>query len=450
MILEPRLSAVLLVLTTGGLFFSASRWSSSSVSQPLALDILDQADHDNDGGHVGDYNYCQAQRPTQQAYPAPKVCRTPTAVQPLDLDLTWECSNTTAYAFTGLGTDMGEKSPFQYASVVAHHVITIPPVSPFAATHMWKGSCLPGQLTPVGAMQHRKLGAALRSIYVDEFKLLPLAFDPDTVHIRSTDVWRTRQSAENFMAGLYGIQGHDTRTVSPPVLQIHTLPTEIDYLTMNGGACPQLRQLRSTLEKSSDVLKRLREDNVEFNQQLVEVLGSQMSWSGYMDTVQPRICHGHPLQCRDNGECITHTMASKIIDNVNVQTAEVYRDGEGILDVLQLGIGPLTSDIKQNLLAASGNGKIRFHFYSGHDTTILPMLGMLDSTDLRWPPYASNLLIELWKSPSGENYVRVLYNNAIIQTKSEWCDLEWCPLKTFVDYLDRFIVKDLTKLCQMQ
>jgi len=51
---------------------------------------------------------------------------------------------------------------------------------------MWKGSCAPGQLTPVGALQHRKLGAALRQIYVDKLNLLPEMYDPDTIHIRST------------------------------------------------------------------------------------------------------------------------------------------------------------------------------------------------------------------------------------------------------------------------
>ncbi|KAF9348135.1 Acid phosphatase-like protein 2 [Mortierella sp. AD094] len=453
----------------GGLALTASRYRGGSGSGPIAVDILDQVGNEENNDSIQEgYNYCQAQRPTLNTYPAPKVKgstlvnsqlfirhgdRTPITVLPLDLDLTWECANTSAYAFTGFGTNQ-EKAPFQYANVVAHQVISIPPASPFAATHMWKGSCIPGQLTPVGAMQHRRLGAALRRIYVDELKFLPATLDPETVHIRSTDVWRTKQSAENLMAGLYGVQRHSLAS-PPPVLQIHILPVDIDYLTMNAGACPRISQLRSGVEKSSEVLKKLREDNIEFNKELVEILGEEKSWSGYMDTVLPRICHGMQLQCRqvegeDGNKCITPQIANRILENVGTQTTEIYRDGKGVFEVLQLGIGPLANDIKQNLLKAKANGKIRFSFYSGHDTTISPLLGMLDAVDQWWPPYASNLLIELWKSPRGQYYIRVLYNGAILPTKSEWCDLEWCPLDAFIGYIDKFIVEDLTALCKKE
>lgn len=110
----------------------------------------------------------------------------PISALPLDLDLTWECSNSSAYTFTGPGLDNTEKSPYHYANVVAHQVVTIPAGSPFASKLMWKGSCAPGQLTPMGALQHRKLGAALRQIYVDKLNFLPETYDPTTVHIRST------------------------------------------------------------------------------------------------------------------------------------------------------------------------------------------------------------------------------------------------------------------------
>ncbi|KAF9111233.1 hypothetical protein BGX27_005209 [Mortierella sp. AM989] len=467
MIIEPRIATILLILTGGGLVLTASRYRSSSGSGPIAIDILDT---DEQATNIQeDYNYCQAQRPNPRTYPSPKVKgstlvnsqlfirhgdRTPIAVLPLDLDMTWECANTSAYAFTGIGTDQEEKAPFEHANVVAHQVVTIPPTSPFAATRMWKGSCIPGQLTPVGAMQHRKLGAALRQIYVDELKLLPATFDPEVLHIRSTDLWRTRQSAENLMAGLYGVQSHSLAT-PPPVLQIHTLPIEIDYLTMNTGACPRLPQLRLAVEKSSPILKKLREDNVDFNNELVEILGEEKPWSGYMDTILPRICHGMPLQCRQgqgagDKKCITPKTVERILENVGIHSTEIYRDGQGVFDVLQLGIGPLTKDIKQNLLNAKADGKIRLSFYSGHDTTISPLLGLFDSLDQRWPPYASNMLIELWKSPSGEHHVRVLYNGAILSTKSKWCDLEWCPLDTFINHLDKFIVEDVTASCRKQ
>lgn len=219
------------------------------------------------------------------------------------------------------------------------------------------------------------------------------------------DVWRTRQSAENLMAGLYGTQktakSSDDDTVAPPVLQIHTLPVEMDYLTMNGGACPRINQLRSRIGNASPILKKLHEDNVDFNNKLKTLLGAERNWSGYMDTIMPRVCHGKPLQCRksddddddEKEECVTRDTVNRILDNVAIETKEMYRDAEGIFEVLQLGIGPLAQEIKRNLAAAKdGATKVLLNFYSGHDTTLSPLLGMLDSADIRWPPYVSLFL----------------------------------------------------------
>ncbi|KAF9271767.1 Lysophosphatidic acid phosphatase type 6 [Mortierella antarctica] len=129
----------------------------------------------------------------------------------------------------------------------------------------------------------------------------------------------------------------------------------------------------------------------------------------------------------------------------------MYRDAEGIFEVLQLGIGPLAQEIKRNLVAAKdGTTKVLLSVYSGHDTTLSPLLGMLDSADMRWPPYAANMLMELWKSGSGEHFVRVIYNHKVVETKSGWCDLSWCPLEKFTVHLDRFYVPDLAKQCQRQ
>ncbi|KAF9426769.1 Acid phosphatase-like protein 2 [Entomortierella beljakovae] len=470
MALNTRVVIILVIISVGGLILATARFNKSdSQNGPIALGLLDDdVDVQENEEEVG-FHLCHAHHPTKRTYLAPKTKgatlvnsqvfirhgdRTPISVLPLDLNVTWNCANMAAYAFTGFGADPKEKAPFQHANIVSHQVVTIPSTSPYATNHMWRGSCIPGQLTPIGAIQHRRLGAALRRIYVDELKFLPETLDPKITYIRSTDVWRTKQSAENLMAGLYGVREHSQMS-PPPVLQLHVLPLEIDYLTMNTGACPRISQLQSELVKSSEIMKSLQKDNVEFNKELVEILGAEKTWSGYMDTIIPRICHKIPLQCRkgqggNDDKCITANTTNRILENLAIQTTEYYRDGPGIHDVLRLGMGPIAKDIKANLMNAKANGKNRFSLYSGHDTTILPLIGMFDGSDVSWPPYASNILVELWKSPKDELFVRVLYNGAILQTKSNWCDLEWCPLDTFVQYLDTFIVQDMATSCVEQ
>lgn len=64
--------------------------------------------------------------------------------------------------------------------------------------------------------------------------------------------------------------------------------------------------------------------------------------------------------------------------------------------------------------AASGTAALgaaapapRLRLYSGHDSTIMPLLAPLQRVD-HWPPYLSSLVYELWRRASdGQPYVRV-------------------------------------------
>ena len=69
--------------------------------------------------------------------------------------------------------------------------------------------------------------------------------------------------------------------------------------------------------------------------------------------------------------------------------------------------------------AQGGSGsQPRLLLYSGHDTTIMPLLVMLGEDTLDWPPYCSNLVFELWETSGwlSKSYtVRVLYNRQTLQ-----------------------------------
>ena len=66
---------------------------------------------------------------------------------------------------------------------------------------------------------------------------------------------------------------------------------------------------------------------------------------------------------------------------------------------------------------AGSHSQPQLLLYSGHDTTIMPLLVMLGEDTLNWPPYCSNIVFELWETPgwlSKSHTVRVLYNRQIL------------------------------------
>jgi len=71
--------------------------------------------------------------------------------------------------------------------------------------------------------------------------------------------------------------------------------------------------------------------------------------------------------------------------------------------------------------------------YSGHDSTLVPLLCGLGCYDGVWPPYASYLALEIVRSKSsGERFVRAVYNDQEVSMGS--CGhggALWVPLASF-------------------
>ncbi|KAK3842397.1 MAG: histidine phosphatase superfamily [Linnemannia gamsii] len=418
------------------------------------------------------YDYCEANYPTDDTYPAPPVegatltnvqlfirhgDRTSQSFYKVDHQVTFECSKHLQYnSFTSPSSSSSSSSPskpFYNATLIANQIIAIPQDSPFGQS-IWKGSCIPGQLTPKGAEQHERLGRALREIYVDgRWKILPNEFQQDKVFVRSTDYWRTRQSATSLLTGLYG------SNKQPPHIQLTTLPVELEFLVFNErGQCPRISQLKAQIAKTSPVLQKLYKSYAQPIQDASKIINPPkvLSFDQVYDFVFPRVCHQLPMPCIQDGEgkdrCVDEQAVTKVLATYrNTETAEMFRDAPLSFELLKIGFGPVAAMVRKNILQAKEGvkGQAAFSLYSGHDTTLVPLLGVLDSLDMRWPPYMSNILFELWETPSSESYIRVIYNNKIVTTKSNWCDLSWCPLQTFLAHLEKFLPgEDYIEKCQ--
>ncbi|KAG0025824.1 hypothetical protein BGZ82_009818 [Podila clonocystis] len=414
------------------------------------------------------YSYCQAPFPNSDTHPEPKVNgsvltsvqmfirhgdRTPTSAIDADVNVTWDCDNLGSYIYTSAENHLDPGNSIKLTNAVARQVIVSPRKSPFSR-YGWKGSCTPGQLTPLGAQQHRTLGATLREIYVNRWKFLPAEFDPSALYVRSTDVWRTQQSAESLITGLYLPQVIEGR---PPVFDMEVVPSAVEYMKINSHLCPKAKKLERAI-KGSARYKQVQAAARDVSEEAREIIGPDAS---LQDTVLPRLCHNLKPYCEDGqpDRCITPAIGDLVSTKSALETAALYRDAPESREYLRLGMGPLAKDIVDNFVTATQRTTVfrrssstvpQFKLYSGHDTTIAPLLGLLESADMRWPPYASNLIFELWTAPSGERFVRIFHNGNVMQTTTKWCNLEWCPMSQFAANMEKYIPQDILDECETE
>lgn len=83
-------------------------------------------------------------------------------------------------------------------------------------------------------------------------------------------------------------------------------------------------------------------------------------------------------------------------------------------ELLKLSMGRLFDTVVQRMRqVASGQSKDKLYCYSGHDTTVMPLLATVGQDVTTWPPYVSNVVFELWEGQKGgqkQQYVKVLVN----------------------------------------
>ncbi|KAJ2747008.1 hypothetical protein GGI20_000904 [Coemansia sp. BCRC 34301] len=417
------------------------------------------------------YSYCDAGFPDDRAYasvPEAKLelvqvvvrhgDRTPVHLIPND-STTWTCDGVDENIYLH-----GAGQPETNTTGAYRQVIEIPAWNHKYgfANQVWRGSCNVGQLTDRGKAQHRQLGSKLRSIYVDKLGFLSAQLNnTDEIYTRTTHVWRTKNSAESLLAALWPKRG----IVPQSAIPLHTYPEEIETMYGNSGACGKIRTILSTIA-ASDQYQAFLKDQGSLMAKLsgiFDVSGSDWasSWDGYVDILQARHCHGIDLPCSDRAsisgkaapKCATAEDATQVLRNSHYEYAFKYRDHPLSQSYLRLVIGSLLGTLKDQMQEHIGGktGSLKFALYSGHDSTVAPLLAVLHASNrnMLWPPYASNILFELWKKNDGNRVVRVIYNGQVLklQPEFEWCDLNSCPLDKFYKHLDEYIPENIVAEC---
>jgi hypothetical protein len=385
-----------------------------------------------------------------------------------------------------------------------------PPVTA-ARTGGLRGGAPGGALTPLGLRQAVELGAEYRARYVDHEAASCAAIRPHLllpaqwasarrlVVTRSTRVERTVYTASGVLNGLYpSADGTVDRapdveielsassprvracSAQPCAARATRQPTGSDsmragasqheYLVLNDAMSPRLRELFTQgLRLSSaslDEAQRRVISHVEAKTGwLVDGPASGWKLVVYRDWYTCRRAHGKPVP----------EPVDAIAPELDAATARqmhaIFEGGAQFTDspaatrteALRLVIGRLAGAIVRRLSQPDGV----LHLYSGHDWSVTPLLMcMIDPHDpllSNWPPFCSNLAVELWSSRAADTalprtlreaacdgapgaqdegrYVRVVYNGQPVRLACA-PDREVCTLAEFKAMLRRYVVED--------
>ncbi|KAJ2709259.1 hypothetical protein H4R19_004345, partial [Coemansia spiralis] len=248
------------------------------------------------------YNYCDATYPSAQTYSTVPDAqlelvqmvvrhgdRPPVNHIPHD-DSTWTCDGVDENVYLhGAGESDGNTTG------AFRQIIEIPEWNRrFGfSNQLWRGSCEEGELTDRGKAQHRLLGSRLRQVYVDKLGFLPAELkSADAVYVRTTNVWRTKNSAESLLGALWP----GRNTAPSAAIPLYTYPARIETMYSNSGACPQLDSLMAQITKGERYQKFLKDQGPLMARlaHIFDVSGGHWAegWDAYFDVLHARLCHG--------------------------------------------------------------------------------------------------------------------------------------------------------------
>ncbi|CEM09920.1 unnamed protein product [Vitrella brassicaformis CCMP3155] len=345
-----------------------------------------------------------------------------------------------------------------------------------------------GFLTPLGVRQMFLLGAALRHRYVDKHQLLSPSYTRQEVFVRSTAKLRTVQSASALMMGMFPAPQRvwqlnedqaSSHAALPPMLvgeERYDGPFDVSSVLdhLGDSALPFMQTAVPVLSLglSSDHLLLGFEPNTcpPLSKVMDELLNDEEAKAANAKWLQ-EINEAHTrFDTRPDAfglGALGDTLACEKADGRQLPVSEdsaLYRAAieakdfgishlNGHPTIAQIGATPFYSVLVDILSSKAQTGKMkisdaaspflgtpelhedtRFVLLSAHDSTISNLLGFIGLNDGKQPPFASLLAFELWREPSGEFTVSVLYNAA--EKPVPGCSSDPCSLEAFQRIVD--------------
>ncbi|XP_022057629.2 lysophosphatidic acid phosphatase type 6 [Acanthochromis polyacanthus] len=281
------------------------------------------------------------------------------------------------------------------------------------------GGTYPGQLTTVGMQQLYELGKRLRRRYIEESNFLNATFSPAEVYVRSTNIVRTIESAKCLIAGLF-------QQKQKEIVPIVTSEAESEILYPNFHGCKLLKTLAGHRWAESATLPDIAADLQSIQSALGIAAHQHVDFILIRDDMVAREIHGLP--CPPALDTWRNKVEQRAVDMMCHVLEPSKREH------LQLSVGPLlhtlVDNIEAKLQGTSSEPNRKLFLYSVHDTTLMPCLMALGIFDMRWPPYAADITVELHqKKQTNETFVKVSYTGQ--DQLIPGCSGVYCPLQEF-------------------
>ncbi|XP_062390687.1 lysophosphatidic acid phosphatase type 6 [Sardina pilchardus] len=293
------------------------------------------------------------------------------------------------------------------------------PVEDSYRANTLSGGTYPGQLTTIGMQQLYELGKRLRMRYIQEVPFLTPSFSPAEVYVRSTNIVRTIESAKCLVAGLFQQKQAD-------IVPILTTEAEQEILYPNYHGCKLLKMLSGHRWAESSTLPDIADDLHKIQSELGIPSHQQVDFILIRDDMVARETHG--LACPSELASWKAIVERRAVDMIY----HIYEPSKR--ENLQLCVGPLLdtmlTKMEEKSKGTSSEPNRKLFLYSVHDTTLMPCLMALGIFDMKWPPYAADITLELHEHrTTKEAFVKVSYLGQDQQIPG--CSGVICPLSEF-------------------
>nr|CAB3219783.1 acid phosphatase-like protein 2 [Phallusia mammillata] len=296
--------------------------------------------------------------------------------------------------------------------------------------------CAPGQLSTLGVIQQLHSGFMMRDTYLSKLKLDENM--NESVHVQSTHVRRTFQSALAFLYGLL------------PEYHLEKVPIQIVYNALFCGpscSCPQAKELEASVKKDQYKVYVQRQKQNATVQKVASMLGIGDHTGSQIDAiVTGYLCKNIKLPCNTSGHCISNMDLDELMNEQEYMNSVTYSTSAARQHSL-LTIYPLLDLILQRMQMATRKAHYakKFFLYSAHDVTVRPMLVALGIPEYRWPRLASRLVFELWENKVGQHFIKILFNGVDVTRQVSFCtkdaDKPFCTYAMFEEFVSSGIAK---------